>query len=116
MVFGTLIMPGEPVVAIQSAIHVCVQLHTCVRATSYSSAQFLNRGPTFFLPARLFFFAGAIFFCVGATFISLARLSFFCQRDFMKLEVYHAPVAWEFINICDNVKSNLYLFWVCVSL
>ena len=32
----------------------------------------------------------------------------------MKLVVYYAPVVWEFINNCDNVKSNLHLVWVCV--
>ena len=69
-------MPGEPVVAIQSAIHVCVQLHTCVRAASYSSAQFLNRGPTFFLPARLFFFCWRDFFLCGRD-IYFAGATFF---------------------------------------
>ena len=31
----------------------------------------------------------------------------------MKLVVYYALVVWEFINNCDNVKSNLHL--VCVG-
>ena len=66
-----------------SAIHVCVQHHTCVRHilahTFLPAARLLFCWRDFFLLARLFF-AGATFFC-WRDFFSLARL-YFCWRDF----------------------------------